>query len=1054
MRLLLAAPLVLTLLAPALAEEPFIPRRQSKPPGPPKSPQEAIAAMEVPEGFSVELVAAEPDLVNPVAMTIDEKGRYWICESLEYPRREPGPGRDRVKVLEDTDGDGAVDKTTVYADGLNIPSGIAVGHGGVWVANAPDILFLQDTDGDGKADKREVVVTGFGRDDTHELPNSLTWGPDGWLYGLNGVFNPCVVEQDGRRYEFTCAVFRIHPVTRRFELFCEGTSNPWGIAFDPEGSMFISACVIDHFWHLTETGYYLRQGGPYLPHTWVLGSIVKHTHQMAAYCGLHYCDSDAFPPEWRNVFLMGNIHGGCLNADVVERSGSTYVGKPRRDFLTANDVWFMPIEQMTGPDGSLYVLDWYDRYHCYQDANHDPAGIDRLHGRLYRVRYKDTPHLPKGFDLAKETDDQLVERLDAGNDFLRATARRLLTERLLAKSDGQSLPGRREKKELADGLWDIVQTSESKTARMNALWTLLGGQSLEGFMLTALLDSKDDSLRAWGVRAAGQMAAHYSASIERGEFANRTQPPQFRGTEDVPTRITALASDPSADVRLQAAIAISKINVAWEDRSPEGRPNHRFRPNFLWPGGKDAPDAIQTLVTVLKNAGDDALTPGIVWQNLEPYLEHEVDHVVATAESLGPDRPTAVDAVLVRIADWILAEQPDRTSTIVKLVTMLAKADDPTAARQVLRSVQRRLVSGEIAEGDRLELSRSLSEVVAPAIKDENRPLHRDAVLLATAWGDNAAALVAAKLLGDRNAGADDRLAAAEALVSGGDEQTVHKIAHLAADANTGPAKLRGVLLAALGRSGSDTVAHAVLQNFDDLEPQLKPRAIELLAQRPAWGAKLVAAVEAGKVSKDAVNVNQVRALVGSTDQALAKRATAIWGSVREGRSPEREQVIAEVRERLEKTPADPAAGQAVFTKVCGQCHKIYGQGEEVGPDITRNGRNDYAQLLSNVLDPSLVIGAGYQAHTVVTTDGRVLAGLVVEDTPQRLVLKLQGGKTEAIPRDEVEEDSVSPVSLMPEGLERQLTPRELADLFAFLSLDRPPSDPEAQRLSGAPEGK
>ena len=188
---LLPASLVLALAAPfsGFAQDDFIPRRQTKPPGPPLSPADAIKKMTVPEGFQVELVVSEPDLVNPVSMTFDEQGRIWVTESLEYPRSSPGKGRDRVKVLEDTDGDGRVDKTTIFADGLNIPSGIAVGYGGVWVANAPDILFLQDTDGDLKADSREVVVTGFGRTDTHELPNSLTWGPDGFLYGLNGVFN-------------------------------------------------------------------------------------------------------------------------------------------------------------------------------------------------------------------------------------------------------------------------------------------------------------------------------------------------------------------------------------------------------------------------------------------------------------------------------------------------------------------------------------------------------------------------------------------------------------------------------------------------------------------------------------------------------------------------------------------------------------------------------------------------------------------------------------------------------------------------------------------------
>ncbi|MCA9193714.1 MAG: dehydrogenase, partial [Planctomycetales bacterium] len=281
-----------------------IPRKQTQPPGPPLAPADALKKMTTLDGFHVELVASEPDLMNPVAMAFDERGRIWVTESFEYPRHEPGPGRDRIKILDDADGDGKVDSVKIFAEGLNIPSGIAVGYGGVWVANAPDILFLQDTDGDDIADKTEVVVTGFGRFDTHELPNSLTWGPDGCLYGLNGVFNPCKVESQGVGYEFTCAMFRIDPRTRKFDLFCEGTSNPWGIAFDDRGEAFISACVIDHLWHLTESGYYHRQGGPYPPHTWKIDSIVSHQHQMAAYCGITYFDSAAYPEEFRKRLVM------------------------------------------------------------------------------------------------------------------------------------------------------------------------------------------------------------------------------------------------------------------------------------------------------------------------------------------------------------------------------------------------------------------------------------------------------------------------------------------------------------------------------------------------------------------------------------------------------------------------------------------------------------------------------------------------------------------------------------------------------------------------------
>ena len=388
------------------ADEP-IPHAQDKPPGPALTPQEAIQKMVVPEGFTVELVAAEPEIINPVAMTFDERGRMWVTESFEYPRHDPGPGRDVIKVLESTKGDGHFDKITTFADGLNIPSGIAVGHGGVWVANSPDILFLQDTTGSGKADKREVVITGFGRFDTHEVPNNLTWGPDGYLYGLNGVFNEAHIQQNGKDFRFTCALYRINPRTREFSLFCEGTSNPWGLAWDPEGNAFVSACVIDHLWHLTETGYYHRQGGPYPPFTWELGSIVNFGHQKAAYCGLASLDSDAFPAQYRDKFVMGNLHGSCLNLDSLARNGSTYKASPAPDLLSANDAWFMPTVQRIGPDGCLYIVDWYDRYHCYQDASRDAPGVDRKYGRIYRLRYKNAPPAVL-FDLSKETDEQLI----------------------------------------------------------------------------------------------------------------------------------------------------------------------------------------------------------------------------------------------------------------------------------------------------------------------------------------------------------------------------------------------------------------------------------------------------------------------------------------------------------------------------------------------------------------------------------------------------------------------------------------------------------------------
>ncbi|MBX7075525.1 MAG: dehydrogenase, partial [Pirellulales bacterium] len=600
-----------------------IPYNQDAPPGPALSAAEAAVRMTVPPGFSVEVVAAEPDLINPVAMCFDERGRIWVTESVEYPRSDAGPGRDRVKVLEDTDRDGRVDRVTVFADGLNIPSGIAVGYGGVWVANAPDILYLQDTDGDGRADRREVVVTGFGRDDTHELPNSLTWGPDGYLYGLNGVFNKSVVRQGDREFEFTAAMFRIHPRTRRFELFAEGTSNPWGIAFDPSGSAFVSACVIDHLWHLVETGYYHRQAGAYPAHTWKIESIVQHTHQKAAYCGLHFFDSDAYPPEYRDRLYMGNIHGGCLNVDVLERRGATYFARPAPDFLTANDAWFMPVAQKTGPDGCLYVLDWYDRYHCYQDARRDPDGIERGRGRLYRVRYGDAPRAP-AFDLARETDDELLRRLASPNVYFRDQAQRLLSER--------QDPATRNKLERL-----VFDESAPRKARWHALLVCCSTDEPHPEFERALLNHADEGLRAWGVRLLGN----------RG------------GCDDAAAaRIAELARDPSPDVRLQVAIAARKISGL----SP-----------------------MPILVETLSASCDDSLIPRVVWRNLQALLPDQFDALVAELERHPLPLGDMKAEVLRRALECLPADRAKSSGRL--LAQALADQIDKASARAVMLAI-------------------------------------------------------------------------------------------------------------------------------------------------------------------------------------------------------------------------------------------------------------------------------------------------------------------------------------------------------------------------------
>jgi putative heme-binding domain-containing protein len=324
------------------------------------------------------------------------------------------------------------------------------------------------------------------------------------------------------------------------------------------------------------------------------------------------------------------------------------------------------------------------------------------------------------------------------------------------------------------------------------------------------------------------------------------------------------------------------------------------------------------------------------------------------------------------------------------------------------------------------------------------------AVLLAHAGGE--AGISRTRDLAHSGRDEASRLLAIEALWSIERPEAVHPLVEglLAEEAGRSSVAFRGKVLDAIGELDDPAMGAVVLRAFPRLPDALKPRAVELLTQRPDWARALLAAVAEKKVTAASLNVTQLRKLQQGDDPEIAGRIKAIWGTIRDHRDPRRELVVAAIRRTIRQTPGDPVSGQAVFVRLCAQCHKIYGQGQEVGPDLTSNGRNDFDQLVSNVFDPSLVIGPGYQATTIATDDGRILTGLLAEDGKDRIVLRIPGGKLETIPRDQVEQVKTSEVSLMPEEIEKQLSPREIADLFAFLSLDKPPSDPSAKPLPGA----
>ena len=391
---------------------------------------------------------------------------------------------------------------------------------------------------------------------------------------------------------------------------------------------------------------------------------------------------------------------------------------------------------------------------------------------------------------------------------------------------------------------------------------------------------------------------------------------------------------------------------------------------------------------------------------------------------------------------------------IVGLFELVLKSDAETARRCLTiltEKVQTRELTPEQLDALRPRLEPALRDILARGSDD---PLYLEAALLAASWKDPAGLAAARKVFASSSQQQQRRLQALDALIAAGDDSVARTIGSVLADAESNAADFRGAALSALGRLDHPAVAKVVLGTYGDLEDALRPRAIELLTQRSAWSRALLEAIGEGTVPASALNNNQVARLLASPDPEIVKLVTTRWGTLRTDRNPEREKMIDQMRRLVREGTGDPHRGKAAFQKVCGQCHKIYGEGHEVGPDITSNGRASLEQLLSNVFDPNLVIGAAYQSYTLVTADGRVLNGLLAEDSPQRVVLKMQGGKIETIARDDVDLLRASPLSLMPEDVEKQLTEQELADLLAFLILDRPPDDPAARRLPATNESE
>nr|WP_246343890.1 PVC-type heme-binding CxxCH protein [Adhaeribacter radiodurans] len=538
---------------------------------------EAAKAMTMAPGFSVKLAASEPEIIRPISFTIDAKGRLWVAEAHTYPVRAPeGQGKDRILIFEDTNGDGTLDSRKVFTEGLNLISAIEIGMGGVWLGSAPHLLFIPiDKSGDKPAGPPQILLDGWGYEDTHEMLNNFRWGPDGWLYGTHGVFTHSNVGKpgspDSERTKLNAGVWRFHPTTKKFELFAEGTSNPWGIDWNDYGHSFITVCVIPHMFHVIQGARYQRQAGEHFnkytyddikqsgdhvhwigdrgPHAGNFRSNSKgggHAHAGA----MIYLGNENWPKELRNQIFMNNIHGSRVNMDLLNPKGSGYQVSHGKDFLVTNDTWSQWLNFRYDASGSVFAIDWYDKNQCHSS---NPDVHQKTMGRIFKISHESDKFVK--VDLTKASDMELVNYQLNPNEWYVRNARLILQER------GPN-------KKVHKALKKILNDNADPTRKLRAMWALHVTKGLSEKELLALLDNENEHVRSWAIQLLAEDKNLSDAALKR--FADLAK------------------NDKSAVVRLYLASAIQRTTPEkrWETltalmQHEEDKEDHNL-PLMLW----------------------------------------------------------------------------------------------------------------------------------------------------------------------------------------------------------------------------------------------------------------------------------------------------------------------------------------------------------------------------------------------------------------------------------------------------------------------------------------
>jgi putative membrane-bound dehydrogenase-like protein len=999
------------------------------PPGGPLPAKEALKTFNLHPEFNIALSADENLAEKIMSLDWDPRGRLWVVETPEYPggrdinrnddriapwrlreptkyppgSKEPRQPRDCVSILEDTNGDGVMDKKTVFADGLELPTSVVFYKDGIIVTQAPDIFWIRDTDGDGKADKTEVLYTGWGTGDTHAVTSNLRWGPDGWIYGSVGYSSGDVTSGDGSKKfgRISAGLYRFRPDGSELEQVAAGSCNTWGCEIAPDGEIFFSTATCgEPILHVVLPEKIISRAG--VPGVRAVKPIIEEnkvfparqeTRQpyvqidwvgaWTAASGSTIYDGGAWPARWQGPAWSFFLHEPTVwltHHEFLEPAGVSYQGRREESqkqthFLTSTDYWFKPIHSRVGPDGALYIVDFYNQIAAHNDTRGTPHGArnaatrpDRNHHftRLYRVQHKEATTLP-AFDLNPKTPAKLVAMLDHPNGWVRATANRLLSE----GAGRQVIPALES------------QTSAAKTAygRMQALWVLHNLDLLQPELIAVGARDTDAVVRKNAMRIAAER-----------DNATVTPPVDL---------VRTMLADPDARVRIAALVAASTLT-----------PNREFADAIIAAWSTFQNPHLETAALAVTAANPllflDAAFAGAnqaAVANLIPSLARQV--------ALQND-PVSAQALVVALAGKPAAADQLKAAALQALAASL-RADVKPVAGTALGNALKQLLTTEQTAGAVLPLLVRWDYVNEAGDAPKAAIARLEARLADKSLSDAERGQIAANLLGVR------------AL----DASIVPAVAKLVA--SEASPELQRRVIEALGTTGDKVAGESLVAALPKLEFDLREIAIGQLIQRADWSVALLQALSDQKISLAVIGLANIHRLRTHADTTVAERAKAVATQLFGAGQQEKDVLIAQLRPEVIK-PGNAANGAKLFTQNCAPCHKFKNEGADFAPNLTGMGAHGPEDLLLHILDPNRVVEPNYTATTIETADELTYDGIVLRENNRVVVMRTQSAEVE-IRKDNIAFRQGSSRSMMPEGFE-QLGVEGLRDLLTFLCAD------------------